>query len=137
MTSIVVVGAGLAGLRAAEVLREKNFPGKITLVGAEPRLPYNRPPLSKQFLAGEWDEDRINLRLPAEFHSLDLDFLKGIKVTGLDLQQRSVQLSQGTGIDFDGLVIATGAQNRQLPALEQRPRVFTLRTLTEDRKSVV
>ena len=131
MTSIVVLGSGLAGLRAAEVLREKNFQGKITLVGAEPQLPYNRPPLSKQFLAGEWDEDRVRLRLPAEFHSLDLDFLKGIKVVGLDLEQRSVQLSQGTAIDFDGLVIATGAENRQLPALEGRPRVFTLRTLTE------
>ena len=71
MTSIVVLGSGLAGLRAAEVLREKNFQGKITLVGAEPQLPYNRPPLSKQFLAGEWDEDRIRLRLPAEYNSLD------------------------------------------------------------------
>ncbi|MBT4949175.1 MAG: FAD-dependent oxidoreductase [Actinobacteria bacterium] len=131
MTSIVVLGSGLAGLRAAEVLREKNFQGKITLVGAEPQLPYNRPPLSKQFLAGEWDEDRIRLRLPAEFNSLDLDFPNGIKVIGLDLEQRSVQLSQGTTIDFDGLVIATGAQNRQLPALDGRPRVFTLRTLTE------
>ncbi len=63
MTSIVVVGAGLAGLRAAEVLREKNFPGKITLVGAEPRLPYNRPPLSTQFLAAALAADRIRLRL--------------------------------------------------------------------------
>ena len=61
MTSIVVLGSGLAGLRAAEVLREKNFQGKITLVGAESHLPYNRPPLSKQFLAGEWDEDRSSL----------------------------------------------------------------------------
>ena len=63
MTSIVVLGSGLAGLRAAEVLREKNFQGKITLVGAEPQLPYNRPPLSKQFLAGEWDEGRVRFHL--------------------------------------------------------------------------
>ena len=71
--SIAVVGAGLAGLRACEGLRERGFDGRITLIGEEPHLPYDRPPLSKQFLAGKWDIDRVTLRSSEQLVPLDLD----------------------------------------------------------------
>lgn len=133
LTSIVVVGASLSGLRSAEVMREEGYDGHIVVVGAEEHLPYNRPALSKQFLSGEWDEGRVYLRPQEQLDALDLDFRAGVQAHGLDLERRSVTLNDGTTIDFDGLVIATGATDRTLPALEGRPRVFTLRTLDQAR----
>ena len=73
--TIAIVGASLAGLRAAETLRTGGFDGTVTLIGAEPHLPYDRPPLSKKVLSGEWEVDRIILRKPDAYADLGLDFL--------------------------------------------------------------
>jgi NADPH-dependent 2,4-dienoyl-CoA reductase/sulfur reductase-like enzyme len=109
---IVVVGASLAGLRAAEALRERGFTGEVTLVGAEPHLPYNRPPLSKQLLAGEVDVESTALRMADD---LDARWLLGWTAIQLDLRDRIVELADGSGLAFDGLVVATGARPRPWP----------------------
>lgn len=76
--SIHIVGASLAGIRAAEALRRREFDGRIVLIGDEPHRPYDRPPLSKQVLAGDWDADRIELTKPEKFEALDLDLRLGV-----------------------------------------------------------
>ncbi len=128
---VVVVGASLAGLRACETLRTDGFAGRITLVGAEPEVPYDRPPLSKKLLAGEWDGDRIRLRKPDDLASLGLDMRLGARAGGLDLDARRVLLDGGDSLAFDGLVIATGAAPRRLPGQPRLDGVCELRTLAD------
>ena len=131
MRSIAVVGASLAGLRAVEALRHEGFDGRITVIGAESRLPYDRPPLSKQVLAGEWDVDRIQLRDADRYDELDLDLRLGTRADRLDLAGSAVGIDDGTAIPYDGLVIATGASPRVLPGMPALPGLFTLRTLDD------
>jgi NADPH-dependent 2,4-dienoyl-CoA reductase/sulfur reductase-like enzyme len=127
---VVVVGASLAGLRAAETLRADGFRGTITVVRAEARAPYDRPPLSKQVLAGQWDADRVALAAGAN-EALDLTWQRGVAAVGLDLAARTVALDDGGSVPYDGLIIATGARPRQLPGTEGRPGVHTLRTIDD------
>ncbi|MFJ5306403.1 NAD(P)/FAD-dependent oxidoreductase [Streptomyces sp. NPDC088350] len=115
MTRIVVVGASAAGLAAAETLRREAYTGTLTLVGEEPHLPYDRPPLSKQVLAAEWEPDRIALRTPADLNGLGLDLRLGVAATALDLAAQEVWLSDGAQVSYDGLIIATGVRPRRLP----------------------
>ena len=112
---IVIVGASAAGLAAAETLRREGYEGEITLVGAEALAPYDRPPLSKQILAGEWDADRLALRPDQHLADLHLDLRLGVMATRLSVTSRTVDLADGTSVEFDGLVIATGVRPRQLP----------------------
>jgi NADPH-dependent 2,4-dienoyl-CoA reductase/sulfur reductase-like enzyme len=130
---IVIVGGSLAGLRAAETLRQEGYGGTITLIGAEPHLPYDRPPLSKKLLAGQWEPDRIHLRRPDDVVSLALDLRLGVVATRLDVDQRTVELDDSSHVGFDGLVIATGARPRRLPGqFDTRPRgTHELRTLDD------
>jgi NADPH-dependent 2,4-dienoyl-CoA reductase/sulfur reductase-like enzyme len=130
MEHVVVVGASLAGMRAAETLRAEGFTGTLTVVGDEAHAPYDRPPLSKQVLAGEWDADRIALPSGARAE-LDLTWERGVAATGLDLGAREVELADGRTLPFDGLVIATGATARWIPGTRGLPGVFTLRTLDD------
>lgn len=130
MKSIVVVGASLAGLRAVETLRREGFAGRLTLVGAEPHLPYDRPPLSKEMLAGEWEHDRVVLR-KVPYEDLDLELRLGVAATSLDVGARTVALASGTDLPFDGLVIATGSTPRTLPGLPPLDGIFTLRTIDD------
>ena len=106
---IVVVGGSLAGLRAAEELRHRGFAGTITVVGDERHQPYDRPPLSKQVLAGDWGVERTDLTVmhPDGVAGLDLDWRLGTRATGLDVAGRRVLLGDGTDVGYDGLVIAT------------------------------
>jgi NADPH-dependent 2,4-dienoyl-CoA reductase/sulfur reductase-like enzyme len=133
--TLVVVGASLAGLRAAETLRSSGFEGNVVLVGAEPHMPYDRPPLSKKLLSGEWEADRIVLRKPESYDELRLDMRLGRRATNLDLTARTVTVNDGTLNDevlpFDGLIIATGAACRRLPNQPDLANVFTLRTLDD------
>jgi 3-phenylpropionate/trans-cinnamate dioxygenase ferredoxin reductase subunit len=130
---IVVVGASLAGLRAAEEIRHRGFDGVVTVVGDELHQPYDRPPLSKEVLAGEWEPDRIALTVadPGGLDALGLDWQLGVRAVGLDLHQRRVLVAGGAQIPFDGLVIATGASPRMLPGCGEMPGVHTLRTLDD------
>ena len=131
MDHVVVVGASLAGLRACETLRTEGFTGTITLVGAEPHLPYDRPPLSKKLLAGEWEPDRILLRKPDDIAGLGMEVRLGARATALHTDRRALALADGSEVAFDGLVIATGAAARHLPGQPHLDGVCELRTLDD------
>jgi len=128
---VVVVGASLAGLRACESLRQEGFDGRITLIGAEVEHPYDRPPLSKKVLTGEWEPDRIRLRKAHEFASLGLDLRIGVRVAALDTTTCTLALDDGSQVPFDGLIIATGAAPRRLPEQPALDGVVELRTLAD------
>ncbi|WP_344268304.1 NAD(P)/FAD-dependent oxidoreductase [Streptomyces hebeiensis] len=115
MTRYVIVGGSAAGLAAAETLRREGYDGTLTLIGDEPHPPYDRPPLSKQVLAGQWDADRPRLRTPADLDALGLDLRLGVAAAGLDTAGRTVRLADGTSVAYDGLVVATGVRPRRLP----------------------
>lgn len=131
LTSIAIVGASLAGLRAAESLRSDGFTGRITMIGSEARLPYDRPPLSKKVLSGEWEPERIALRKADDLESLDLDWRLGSPAVSLDLLQRQVALAGGDTVAFDGLIIATGSQARHLPNQPDWEGIHVLRTMDD------
>jgi 3-phenylpropionate/trans-cinnamate dioxygenase ferredoxin reductase component len=109
---VVVVGAGLAGLRTAEALRDKGFDGELVLVGDEVHLPYDRPPLSKHVLRGE--REPMLLRPEDAYAELSLDLRLGVAATGLDVGGRRL-LTTGGPVGYDHVVVATGATPRRLP----------------------
>ena len=130
----MVVGSSLAGVRACGGLRRGGFDGTITLVGAETHQPYDRPPLSKKVLAGEWEPERISLFRGDEADTLALQLRLGSPAVELSLDEhagRSITLATGEVIAFDGLVIATGAALRRLPVQPDHPSVMELRTLDD------
>jgi NADPH-dependent 2,4-dienoyl-CoA reductase/sulfur reductase-like enzyme len=131
MDRIVVVGASLAGLRACETLRTEGYAGTITLIGAETHMPYDRPPLSKALLKGEWEPDRIQLRKPEELAGLRLDLRLGVTATALDVAGRAVTLTTGEVVAGDGVIIATGSWPRPLPGQPDLDGVTMLRTLDD------
>lgn len=127
---IVVVGASLAGLRAVETLRQCGYTGDIDVVGAERHLPYDRPPLSKELLAGKWEADRLALRA-APYEELDARWLLGTPGESLDLEERTVRLADGSTLSYEGLIIATGAHPRPMPGAPDLDGVLVLRTLDD------
>ncbi len=131
MEHVVVVGASLAGLRACENLRTQGFGGRVALIGAEDEVPYDRPPLSKKLLAGDWEPDRIRLRKADDFAGLHLDLCLGRRAVALDTVAQRVDLDDGTTVAYDGLVIATGASPRRLPGQPDLDGVVELRTLAD------
>jgi len=128
---IVVVGASLAGLSAVETLRQDGFDGELVAVGAEPVLPYDRPPLSKQVLQGHWEPEKTELRDQAQYDALGVTWHLGRRATAVDPAARTVTLDDGEPLAYDGLVIATGATPRWLPGSEGLEGVYVLRTLAE------
>ncbi|MEI8335872.1 MAG: FAD-dependent oxidoreductase [Actinomycetes bacterium] len=130
MERIAIVGASLAGLRCAESLRREGFTGALTIVGAEEHLPYDRPPLSKEFLTAEFEAERLALRT-APYEDLKADLILGQRAQSLNIEARSITLASGKEVDFDGLVIATGAAPRNLQIADGISGVMTLRTLDD------
>ncbi len=128
---VAIAGASLAGLRAAEALRAAGFDGDITLIGDEPHQPYDRPPLSKQVLAGTWEHDRTSLVVPGDTDTLDLSWMLGVAAVALDREDGQVLLADGRAVPCDGLVIATGASPRWLPGTRDIPGVHVVRTLED------
>ena len=134
MDSVIVVGASLAGWRATEALRAEGFAGKITLLGEEPHLPYDRPPLSKQVLAGTWPAEKAVLADKKRSSELQVHEVLGRRAVRLDVDDRAVETDDGTVLRADGIVLATGAAPRRLPGTESltsRHGLFTLRTLDD------
>ncbi len=125
---IVIVGASLAGLRAAEALRELGHAGSITMIGAEAHRPYDRPPLSKRVLTGRVEPAATTLDAP---DSLGVDWRLGSPATTLDLDGRTVGLAGGARVGFDRLVVTTGAHARSLPHLPAIAGVHQLRTVDD------
>jgi 3-phenylpropionate/trans-cinnamate dioxygenase ferredoxin reductase subunit len=129
---VVIVGAGLAGARTAETLRAEGFDGRVVLVGDEPVGPYERPALSKEFLAGERGEESLQLRKPSFWGERDIELVLGMRIERVDLVARTVHPTRGRALGFDQLVLATGARPRRLP-LEFPAGVHELRTLADAR----
>jgi len=132
MRRIVVVGGSLAGLRSLEALRAEGHDGELVLVGKEPHAPYDRPPLSKQVLRGEWPADKTRLRFDPT--ALGVTLQLGVSATSLDALAQRLSLSDGSMLEYDGLVIATGADARRAPSSmpgAQLGNVHVLRTLDD------
>jgi NADPH-dependent 2,4-dienoyl-CoA reductase/sulfur reductase-like enzyme len=130
MRTVAIVGTSLAGLRAAETFRREGFDGRIVAIGAEAHLPYDRPPLSKEFLRGDWEPEQLVLRKQG-VDDLDLDWRLDARAVALDIGAREVALHDGERVTFDGLVIASGATPRRLPNQPNLAGLFTLRTLDD------
>jgi len=129
--TIVIIGASLAGVRAAETLRTNGFAGALTIIGAETHMPYDRPPLSKNFLGGDWDADRIALRKADDLYSLNINWMLGQPATALNTETSVVTLADGSQVSYDGLIIATGGLVRRLPNQPNIAGVHVLRTLDD------
>lgn len=126
---IVVVGASMAGLRAAEALRSEGFAGSLVIIGDELHPPYDRPPLSKELLLRQVQEPDITLSFAEE---IDAEWMVGHAAVGLNADARVVTLADGRSVDFDGLVIATGSAPRRLRGVEpDGDSVFQLRKLDD------
>ncbi len=129
---VAIIGAGQGGFQAASSLRQEGFGGRVLLLGDEPVLPYQRPPLSKSYLAGDSGLDELWLR-PVEFYQKQrIELVTGAKVAAIDRRGRCLRLAEGGEIAFDRLVLATGARNRPLPVPgADLDGVLGLRTLAD------
>ncbi|OBH48551.1 NAD(P)/FAD-dependent oxidoreductase [Mycobacterium mantenii] len=131
LRQVVVVGAGVAGMRAAETLRRDGYDGALTIVGAERQAPYHRPPLSKKLLSGQ--VHRAGIDMAPQF-DMDARVLRGATAVGLDMSGRTVQVrddGQNLSLDFDGVVIASGAEPREWPGGQAPDGVLLLRTVED------
>ncbi|GHD25165.1 pyridine nucleotide-disulfide oxidoreductase [Streptomyces violarus] len=132
MRTVTIVGASLSGLYAARELRAQGYDGCLVIVGDEPHHPYDRPPLSKDFLTGRADETQLALTDTEETTELGAEWILGIRARALDARGRTVLLDDGRTVSTDGVVIATGASARRLPG-DTLAGVHTLRTLDDAR----
>lgn len=114
-TTFVIVGGGLAGAKAAEALRDKDFDGQIILIADEQRLPYERPPLSKEFLAGKKQLTEFTVHDAAWYLDHEIDLRLGVRAVALDPAAHSLALSDDSTVGYDKLLLATGSRSRQLP----------------------
>jgi 3-phenylpropionate/trans-cinnamate dioxygenase ferredoxin reductase component len=129
---VVIIGAGQAGGEAALRLRQGGFAGQITLVGEEPLAPYQRPPLSKKYLAGEWGEDRILLREPDAYAAEDIALVLNAKAVWIDRAAKCVRMEGLRDLPYDALILATGSRARPLPTPgADLAGVHTLRTAAD------
>ncbi|MEU2776345.1 FAD-dependent oxidoreductase [Streptomyces sp. NPDC007162] len=131
MRTVAVVGASLAGLSAARSLRQRGYDGRLVMIGDEPHRPYDRPPLSKEFLAGTVGE--ADLALERDDEELHAEWLLGARAVGLDRTTRTIGLADGREVRADGVVVATGASARTLPGTDGLAGVHSLRTLDDAR----
>ena len=127
--SVVIIGGGLAGATAAFALRKEGFSGRVVLVGEEDEAPYERPPLSKEYLRGETSLEEALVKPAAAYEAEGIELLRGRRAVTLDLTTRKVRLHDGTELPYDALLIATGAAPRQLTATRAYlPGIHYLRT---------
>jgi phthalate 3,4-dioxygenase ferredoxin reductase subunit len=131
--TVVIVGASVAGVGTAQSLRAKGHHGHIVVVGAEPGLPYDKPPLSKQFLAGTWSDAKIVLLTREAAQAQDIELRLGVAAQHLDIAGRSLLLADGARLDYDAVVIATGAEARPSP-WHPASGLHILRTLEHSRE---
>ncbi|MFP3463853.1 FAD-dependent oxidoreductase [Arthrobacter globiformis] len=129
MQTLAIVGASLAGLSAARAARAQGFSGRLVIIGDEHHRPYDRPPLSKDFLLGTITAE--DLFLETDDDGLNAEWLLGGGAAGLDADTRTIRLNDGRTVTADGIVIATGARARQIPALTGLDNVFYLRTMAD------
>jgi 3-phenylpropionate/trans-cinnamate dioxygenase ferredoxin reductase subunit len=132
MRRIVIVGASLAGATAAATLREEGFDGEIRLIGAEPQLPYNRPPLSKGYLRQEESFDAQLVKPAGYYTEQRIELTLGVRATSIDAKQKFVELETGEHVAYDRLLVTTGGRNRTLSVPGANlDGVFQLRTVED------
>ena len=129
--AVVIVGASLGGFRTAHTLRRLRFEGRIILVGDEPHLPYDRPPLSKEVLTEDKAPDETYFRARGFFEDQGIELRLGSPAVGLDGDRRTITLATGEQLGYDAAVIATGARPRRLPGTDGLPAVHVMRTLDD------
>src|SRR5579864_341352 len=127
---VVILGAGQAGLETAAALRLQGYQEPVTLIGEETHLPYQRPPLSKDYLAGKLTADSLPLRARVYFENHHIDLRLGERAAAIDRKARQVKLASGVAVPYEHLVLALGARNRPLQ-LKGAESVLYLRTLEE------
>ena len=132
---ILIVGAGLAGVTCARELRKLGYAGSITLLSEEPDLPYDRPPLSKEFAKGEKSAEEILLVSEQEYSDLKIDLRTGIAATAIDVAAQSAELSDGNNLAWDKLLLAQGSQPRLFPGIDSAAKnIHYIRTIDDGRK---
>jgi len=129
---IVIIGAGQAAAQAVATLRAEGFAGALTIVGDEPFAPYQRPPLSKAYLQGTFERERLFLKPDAFYTEAHCELILGIAATAIDPEKRTVALADGRAIAYDKLLLATGARVRKIPvAGADLPGIFYLRGIAD------
>ena len=127
--SVVIIGAGQTGIQAASALRNNGYNHSITLISDEDKFPYQRPPLSKEYLRGEQQENTLLFR-PADYYEKSgIAFKKGVQATAINRNQKTVKLSNNEEINYEHLVLATGARNREFPFGQEM--IHYLRTIDD------
>src|SRR5213076_2004047 len=135
--SVVIVGAGAAGGAAAEMLRREGYGGAVTLIGADEFLPYDRPNLSKDYLAGTASEEWIPLRSADFYREQTIDTFTNTSVTAIDPQEKKITLTDGRSLGYGALLLATGAEPVRLAIPGgDLPHVYYLRTLSDSRRII-
>ncbi len=122
---LVIVGTGVAALRVAQTVRQEGYEGPVLLVGSEPHLPYDRPPLSKQVLGGQLGFESTQYHPASYFADLDIEIVTGVIAVRLDPTSQRVHLQDGTVLPYRVAVVATGARPRRLPFAAPPPRGCT------------
>lgn len=128
---IAIVGASVAGYTAASTLRSEGYRGELHLIGDEPHIAYDRPPLSKELLAGDWGQERLFIATPQSLSDLNVALHLGQRAIQLDLEKKKLYVGDGYEIPFDRILIATGVKVRRLAMLEHAENVHYLRTLDD------
>jgi NADPH-dependent 2,4-dienoyl-CoA reductase/sulfur reductase-like enzyme len=131
---VLIVGGGLAAQRCAETLRRRGYDGRVRLVCAEPEPPYDRPPLSKELLAGEVGEESLAYRPSWWYEEKEIELMLGARAAALEPGARLVRLESGDALPYERLLIATGGAARRLPALDGYGNVHQLRSLADARR---
>lgn len=130
--TVIILGGGQAGAQGAASLRQEGFDGRVILLGEEPLLPYQRPPLSKTFLAGELARERLLIKPEAFYQQQKVEVVLGVAATGLDTGARELHLADGRRLHYDQLLLATGGRPRHLECLgADHPRLHYLRTAAD------
>ena len=109
---VVIVGGGEGGAEVAACLRKAGYDGPVTIVGEEPQLPYQRPPLSKRFLSGELSEEKLHWTPPETYDASDIELILGARAESIERAEQRVVLADGRRLRYDRLVLATGGRPR-------------------------
>jgi 3-phenylpropionate/trans-cinnamate dioxygenase ferredoxin reductase subunit len=112
--TLIIVGASLAGAKAAEALRERGFEGRVVLIGSEPERPYERPPLTKDYVRGESERDKVFVHDPGFYDEHQIELISGVTATAIDAAHSKVTLESGDELEYDRLLITTGAEPRRI-----------------------
>jgi NADPH-dependent 2,4-dienoyl-CoA reductase/sulfur reductase-like enzyme len=131
--TVVIVGSSVGGVRTAKALRLQGFTGRVVVIGGEAHLPYDKPPLTKQFLAGAWDQSRVTMLTAEDAEQADIELRLGSAAERLDMAHRAVVLANGTRVAYDVLVVATGAAARPSP-WSVDSGIHVVRTLDDTRQ---